>query len=53
MNEESITHLETLGIPVLNFTYGGHFTQVIRKFIKLFNAVGKADWKLLCIQITR
>lgn len=42
------THLETLRIPILDFTYRGHFTQVVRKFIKLLDTVGKTDRELLC-----
>jgi hypothetical protein len=37
-------HLETLCIPVLDFAYGRHVTQVVRKLVEFFDTVSEANW---------
>ena len=41
------THLEGLGIPVLDLLDRWHVTYIVRKFIEFFGTVRQSDWELL------
>lgn len=53
MEQEIVTHLEGLGIPVLDPLDGGHVTYIMGKVIEFSGAVGESDWELLfpCIRL--
>ena len=51
---EMVTHLERLGIPVLDPLYGGHVAYIMGEVIEFSGAVRESNWEFLfpCRRLT-